>query len=206
MVMAGASAVEVGTATFANPRAPWLVAARRARVDARHAVRVDRRTARSRPWLRRSANAYRNASGPSVRCAWASTRRRHCSTSWGRPDIGRGPRVHGAGGPGGEHRLGRRDQAPGGLLRALRFRGYRVLERLISRRARRRDPGDRRRQARRHRRRRTTRYAEAWLDEASPLCSDAVTVSPYTGVAALTPFFDARRARTGGLRPGGDLE
>lgn len=26
MVMAGASAVEVGTATFANPRAPWLVA------------------------------------------------------------------------------------------------------------------------------------------------------------------------------------
>jgi len=25
MLMAGASCVEVGTATFANPRAPWLV-------------------------------------------------------------------------------------------------------------------------------------------------------------------------------------
>ena len=25
MLMAGANAVEVGTATFANPRAPWMV-------------------------------------------------------------------------------------------------------------------------------------------------------------------------------------
>jgi dihydroorotate dehydrogenase (NAD+) catalytic subunit len=25
MIMAGANAVEVGTATFANPRAPWMV-------------------------------------------------------------------------------------------------------------------------------------------------------------------------------------
>ena len=33
-------------------------------------------------------------------------------------------------------------------------------------------------------------YASAWLDDASPLASDAVTISPYTGVAALTPFFD----------------
>jgi len=33
-------------------------------------------------------------------------------------------------------------------------------------------------------------YAEAWLDDKSPLSCDAVTVSPYTGVAALTPFFD----------------
>ncbi len=32
-------------------------------------------------------------------------------------------------------------------------------------------------------------YAAAWLDESSPLCSDAVTVSPFTGVGALTPFF-----------------
>jgi len=39
-------------------------------------------------------------------------------------------------------------------------------------------------------------YARAWLDEASPLCSDAVTVSPYTGVGALTPFFErATRGR-----------
>ena len=32
-------------------------------------------------------------------------------------------------------------------------------------------------------------YASAWLDEASPLCSDALTVRPFTGVATLPPFF-----------------
>jgi orotidine-5'-phosphate decarboxylase len=31
-------------------------------------------------------------------------------------------------------------------------------------------------------------YAEAWLDERSPLCCDAVTVSPYLGFVALEPF------------------
>lgn len=31
-------------------------------------------------------------------------------------------------------------------------------------------------------------YATAWLDPASPLASDAVTVSPYLGVGALAPF------------------
>jgi orotidine-5'-phosphate decarboxylase len=38
-------------------------------------------------------------------------------------------------------------------------------------------------------------YASAWLDDASPLCADALTVSPYTGVGALHPFFE--RAATG---------
>ncbi len=38
MVMAGASAVEVGTATFANPRAPWLVAREAARWMQRHSI------------------------------------------------------------------------------------------------------------------------------------------------------------------------
>jgi orotidine-5'-phosphate decarboxylase len=33
-------------------------------------------------------------------------------------------------------------------------------------------------------------YAFAWLDERSPLCADAVTLSPYTGVDALAPFFN----------------
>lgn len=32
-------------------------------------------------------------------------------------------------------------------------------------------------------------YAQAWLDESSPLCCDALTLSPYTGVGALAPFF-----------------
>ena len=33
-------------------------------------------------------------------------------------------------------------------------------------------------------------YAQAWLAEDSPLRSDAVTVSPYLGVGALSPVFD----------------
>lgn len=33
-------------------------------------------------------------------------------------------------------------------------------------------------------------YAEAWLGENSPLRADAVTVSPYLGVGALSPVFD----------------
>jgi orotidine-5'-phosphate decarboxylase len=32
-------------------------------------------------------------------------------------------------------------------------------------------------------------YADAWLGERSPLVVDAVTVSPYLGVGALSPFF-----------------
>jgi orotidine-5'-phosphate decarboxylase len=66
--------------------------------------------------------------------------------------------------------------------------GYRVLERLISDAhdaqilviadAKRGDIGAT-----------NDAYASAWLDESSPLCSDAVTVSPFTGVGALTPFF-----------------
>jgi len=34
-------------------------------------------------------------------------------------------------------------------------------------------------------------YAQAWLAEASPFAVDALTVSPYLGVAALAPFFVA---------------
>lgn len=33
-------------------------------------------------------------------------------------------------------------------------------------------------------------YARAWLDDESPLCVDAVTVSPYLGVGSLQPVFD----------------
>jgi orotidine-5'-phosphate decarboxylase len=66
--------------------------------------------------------------------------------------------------------------------------GYRVLERLISDArdaqilviadAKRGDIGAT-----------NDAYASAWLDESSPLCCDAVTVNPFTGVGALTPFF-----------------
>lgn len=33
-------------------------------------------------------------------------------------------------------------------------------------------------------------YAHAWLDDASPLCADAVTVSPYLGFHSLDPVLD----------------
>lgn len=39
-------------------------------------------------------------------------------------------------------------------------------------------------------------YATAWLDDSSPLCSDAVTVSPYLGFGSLTPVLE-QAERTG---------
>ena len=36
----------------------------------------------------------------------------------------------------------------------------------------------------------STAYARTWLDPASPLQVDAVTVTPYLGLAALDPFFE----------------
>ncbi len=42
-------------------------------------------------------------------------------------------------------------------------------------------------------------YADAYLDPASPLCADAITVSPYLGVGSLRPAFDAAAAHGGGV-------
>lgn len=42
-------------------------------------------------------------------------------------------------------------------------------------------------------------YADAYLDPASPLAADAVTVSPYLGFGSLTPFVDAARRHDTGL-------
>ncbi|MEO9325118.1 orotidine-5'-phosphate decarboxylase [Nocardioides sp. C4-1] len=42
-------------------------------------------------------------------------------------------------------------------------------------------------------------YAEAYLDPASPLAVDAVTVSPYLGFGSLDPFVDAARRHDAGL-------
>lgn len=39
-------------------------------------------------------------------------------------------------------------------------------------------------------------YTRAWLDDASPLCADAVTTSPYLGFESLRPAFDVAH-RTG---------
>jgi orotidine-5'-phosphate decarboxylase len=42
-------------------------------------------------------------------------------------------------------------------------------------------------------------YASAYLDPASPLCSDAVTVSPYLGYGSLRPAIETARASGGGI-------
>jgi orotidine-5'-phosphate decarboxylase len=42
-------------------------------------------------------------------------------------------------------------------------------------------------------------YARAYLDPASPLAGDAVTLSPYLGVGALQPAFDAAQRHDNGV-------
>ena len=42
-------------------------------------------------------------------------------------------------------------------------------------------------------------YAAAYLDPASSLCADAITVSPYLGVGSLQPAFDLAAAHGGGV-------
>lgn len=42
-------------------------------------------------------------------------------------------------------------------------------------------------------------YADAYLDEDSPMAADAVTVSPYLGFGSLTPFLAAAERNDGGV-------
>ena len=42
-------------------------------------------------------------------------------------------------------------------------------------------------------------YADAYLDPASPLASDAITASPYLGFGSLTPMVDTARKHDAGL-------
>lgn len=42
-------------------------------------------------------------------------------------------------------------------------------------------------------------YATAWLDPASPLCADAVTVSPYLGFGSLAPLLEQANAHSAGV-------
>jgi orotidine-5'-phosphate decarboxylase len=42
-------------------------------------------------------------------------------------------------------------------------------------------------------------YAEAYLDPASPLASDAITISPYLGFGSLLPFVEVARLHGAGL-------
>ena len=45
----------------------------------------------------------------------------------------------------------------------------------------------------------TEAYAEAYLDPASPIAADAITVSPYLGFGSLTPFVETARRHDAGL-------
>ena len=50
-------------------------------------------------------------------------------------------------------------------------------------------------------------YADAYLDPASPLACDAITVSPFLGFGSLDPMIETARApRRRGLRPRPDLQ
>ena len=42
-------------------------------------------------------------------------------------------------------------------------------------------------------------YADAYLDPASPIAADAITVSPFLGFGSLDPFVDAARKHDAGL-------
>jgi orotidine-5'-phosphate decarboxylase len=42
-------------------------------------------------------------------------------------------------------------------------------------------------------------YADAYLDPASPLAADAITISPYLGFGSLTPFVETARIHGAGL-------
>jgi orotidine-5'-phosphate decarboxylase len=44
-----------------------------------------------------------------------------------------------------------------------------------------------------------TAYANAYLDPTSPLCADAITVSPFLGVGSLQPAFDLAAANGAGV-------
>lgn len=44
-----------------------------------------------------------------------------------------------------------------------------------------------------------TAYAQAYLDPASTLAADAITVSPYLGFGSLQPFLDTARTHSGGV-------
>ncbi|RYJ00611.1 MAG: orotidine-5'-phosphate decarboxylase, partial [Actinomycetales bacterium] len=42
-------------------------------------------------------------------------------------------------------------------------------------------------------------YADAYLDEDSPMCADAITVSPFLGFGSLMPFLAAAEKNDGGV-------
>ena len=143
-----------------------------------------------------AAMSVRRAPGPprwtsAGRCASASTRTRRCWTRGGCPTTSTG--WSGSPRPGrGVRRRGRGGQAAVGVLRDVRLARASPCWSAPSPACREAGALVRAgRQARRHRHRRWPRTREAYLDPASPLAADAITVEPVP----------RRRLAAAGVRP-----
>ena len=178
LVLAGADAVQVGTATFRDPRAPVRVLDQMESWCSRHGVRRAARPGRGGPWLRRwpGRGSRRGSPGPwrrRGRCVPASIRRSICSAV-GAADRRRGLRRFGL----------RCVEALAGVVPVVKPQvafferfgspGVAALEAVIAEArsagllviadAKRGDMGNT-----------MKAYASAWLDPDSPLAADAVT-------------------------------
>ena len=145
------------------------------------------------------------ASTPAARCAPASTRTPRSSTSGARRLGGRAGAVRAHRHRGAGRRV-RGGEAAVGVLRAVRQprhrrpragdRQAREAGALVLLDVKRGDIGST-----------SQAYAEAYLDPASPIAADAITVSPFLGFGSLDPFVDtARKHDAGAVRARPDVQ
>ncbi len=211
LLLAGADAVQVGTATFRDPRAPWKVLRQLARWCQEHGVTVGelrahgpaarprrRRGRRAAPtgtvaqrgrtrWLTASGTGSRPRCAARGRCARASTRRPSLLAAWGLSDDATGLRAF----------CRTCVEAFAGTVAVIKPQvafferhgsaGMAELERLIAEAT---AAGliviaDAKRGDIDST---AAAYADAWLGDASPLAADAVTAHPYLGLGALAPL------------------
>ncbi len=226
LLMAGADAVQVGTATFRDPRAPWKVLRQLARWCGERAVSGRRPPCRGPPSVRTAGRAGRRGNGcvPGagvtlewreswLRASWTGSARRCHAPVRCAPGID----------PSGEllARWGLHDDAEGlrafcrtcvdafsGVVGVVKAQvafferhgsaGMAELERLVAEAS---SAGlvviaD----AKRGDIDSTAEaYADAWLNPASPLAADAVTAHPYLGLGALAPLVRLAGAHGRGL-------
>ncbi len=216
-MLAGANAVQVGTATFRDPRAPRRVLHELTTWCGQHGVRSVAELQRS--WLMGDAGLVleRTGAGRSVadrnwfgiarvaaavptpaRCARASTRRSSLLTDWGLPDTADGLAQFGS----------RCVDAFAGVVPVVKPQvafferlgsaGVAALESVIQDAraagllviadAKRGDIGST-----------SAAYAAAWLDPDSRLAADAMTALPYMGLGALQPMVDLAQAHGNGV-------
>ena len=204
MLMAGADALEVGTATFADPRAAWRVQDGLAKWLRAHGVE---RVADSRGWPMDEGFGARLAARVGERgalCVGVDPSARLLE-SWGRADSVEGVEFAARALVEAVADVATAVKVQVGYFERFAAAGYRVLERVIGEA---RDAGllvvgD----VKRGDIPSTNEgYAQAWLG-GGPLGVDALTVSPYLGVDSLAPFVRlARRERARRLRLGGHVQ